>query len=94
MPDQVLGRKHDIVEKHLIETMRACHIDYRLHRNAGEIHGADEVRDSAVLRYISIGSCDQNAELRMMTTGRPDLRTVHNVVLAVLDGSCRKAGEV
>ena len=60
--DQVVGRQPHVVEEHLVERVRAGHLDDGPDVDAGQVHRAHEVGDALVLRRRRVGtSGDEDA---------------------------------
>ena len=93
--DEVLGRHADVVEEHLVERVRAGHLDDRAGSSMpGQVHRADEVRDALVLGRVGIGAGDEDAEAGELGQRRPDLLAVDHPLVAVAHGPRAQVGQV
>ncbi len=86
---------HDgIGEEHLVEARRAGHAPDAAHLDAGLVHVDDERGETLVLRRVGIGARQQQAVARHVRLRRPDLRAVHDPLVAVAHRAGREPGDV
>jgi len=72
-----------VVEKHFVEMVAPGHLGDGPDVDTRGGHVENEVRDALVFGDIGIGAGEQDAPLRMVCPGRPDLLAVHDVLIAV-----------
>ena len=86
LPDrtQPLRIRHaHIGEEHLVEVRRARHLMDRPDLDARRFHVEEEEGQPLMLRHVRIGAHDDDAEIRQMRAGGPDLLPVDDPVVAV-----------
>ena len=88
------GRQPDVVEEHLVEGVGGGHVHDGLHRHAGGVHGADEIGDAPVLGHVRVRAGDEDPEIAVVGSARPDLRAVHHVGVAVAHGPGGQRGQI
>ena len=88
-----IGYPH-VVEEDFIEGRAAAHLLDRPHLDTWQVEWQDERGLALVLRRIDIASSNQLAPLCELGAARPDLLTVDDPLVAILDCSTGKPGQV
>ena len=94
LADEVAGRDAHVLKDDLVEDVLVGHVDQRPDGDARRVHRRHEVADALVLRRVRVGARHEEAPVRLVRVGRPDLGAVEHVVVAVLDRSHLQRGEV
>ena len=92
--DEVLLRHFDVVEERLAERRRAADQTDRRRGDAGRLHIEQQEADAFVLRHVEVGAHETEDPIRFVGVRRPDLRAVHEVIVAHVFGARAQAGEI
>ncbi len=82
------------VEEHLVELAGARELGDGPHLDARLVHGHQQIREPFVARRGRVGPAHDEAPVRLVGEGCPDLLPRHDPLVAVADGSRLDVGQV